>query len=339
MDNLFSQIFEVLFTPAFGAAILRVTTPILFAALGGLMARRAGILNLALEGSMLVSALVGVVVSAYFKMNILGDLLPGDAAYEATLTTANNVGALFGFLAGTASGMLMALFLAYMGVQLKANIYLAGLAMNTMALGGTVFALYLAAGEKGVSSSLNSSSMPIIDIPIIKDIPVIGEIFSGHNIMVYFALICVFVVYFIVMKTPMGLRIRAVGENAHAAESVGVNVKKVQFQAMALSGMFCGFGGVSLSMGYVNLFAADMTAGKGFIGMSAMNLGNATPMGTTIAAFLFGMFDAMANILQALSLPNQIIVSIPYVATLIGLVVFSIQTDRKVKRLKQKQSK
>ncbi len=337
--ELLMQIFENLFTVDFGAAIFRVTTPILFAALGGLMARRVGILNLALEGTMLTSALVGVVVSAHFKMDILGDLLPGDELYASTLIYANNVGALAGFLAGALAGVLMALFLAYMGVQLKANIYLAGLAMNTLAAGGTIFALYLTAGEKGVSSSLNSSSMPVIDIPIIKDIPVLGDIISGQNLMVYFALICVLIVYFILMKTPMGLRIRAVGENEHAAESVGVNIKKVKFQAMALSGLFCGFGGVSLSMGYVTLFTANMTAGKGFIGMSAMNLGNATPMGTTIAAFLFGMFDAMANILQSLSIPNQVVVSIPYVATLIGLVIFSIQTDRKVKRLKQKQSK
>ncbi len=337
--DLIIEIFGKLFTTDFAFAILRVTTPILFAALGGLMARRAGILNLALEGTMLTSALVGVVVSAYFKMNILGGLLPSDEAYAATAAYANNVGALFGFLAGTLSGVLMGLFLAYMGVQLKANIYLAGLAMNTLAAGGTVFALYLVAGEKGVSTSLNSSSMPVIDIPIIKDIPIIGDIFSGQNFMVYFSLICVVLVYFIMMKTPMGLRIRAVGENPHAAESVGVDVKKVQFQAMALSGMFCGFGGISLSMSYVNLFSANMTAGKGFIGMSAMNLGNATPMGTTIAAFLFGMFDAMSNILQSLSIPNQVIVSIPYVATLVGLVVFSIQTNNKVKKLKQKQSK
>ena len=116
-------------------------------------------------------------------------------------------------------------------------------------------------------------------------------------------------------------------------------VEVVQFQAMALSGLFCGFGGVSLSMGYVSFFSRGMTAGKGFIGMSAMNLGNATPIGTTIAAFLFGMFDAMANILQSLSVPSQFIASIPYVATLIGLIVFAIQTDRKTKRLKEKHSK
>ena len=336
-DGIFGQIWNLLFTTTFAASIFRVTTPILFAALGGLVARRAGIMNLALEGMMLTSALTGVVISAYTKRAFMAGVMPGDAAYEQVLSKANMYGTMAGFVFGTLAAVLLALFLAYMAVQLKANIYLSGLAINTMASGGTVFALYLAAGEKGMSSSLNSCTMPVIDIPIIKDIPIIGDIISGQNLMVYFALLCIPLVYFIIMKTPTGLRIRAVGENANAAESVGVNVKNVQFKAMALSGLFCGFGGVSLSMSYVSFFSRGMTSGKGFIGMSAMNLGNASPIGTTIAAFLFGMFDAMANVLQALAVPNQFIVSIPYLATLIGLVVFAIQTENKVKKLKRKQ--
>ncbi|MEG1863020.1 MAG: ABC transporter permease [Oscillospiraceae bacterium] len=337
MEGFFTQIADLLFTTTFAASIFRVTTPILFAALGGLVARRAGIMNLALEGMMLTSALTGVVVSAYVKKAALGGVVASDALYGELIGKANLYGTLSGFLAGTLSAILLALFLAYMAVQLNANIYLSGLAINTMAAGGTVFVLYLAAGEKGISSSLNSCTMPVINIPIIKDIPVLGEIVSGHSLMVYFALLCIPLVYFIIMKTSTGLRIRAVGENAHAAESVGVNVKRVQFQAMALSGLFCGFGGISLSMSYVSFFSRNMTAGKGFIGMSAMNLGNASPIGTTIAAFLFGMFDAMANVLQALAIPNQFVVSIPYIATLVGLVVFAIQSENKVKKLKKKQ--
>lgn len=333
---MLEQIASLLLTPSFGASILRVTTPILFAALGGLISRRAGIMNLTLEGTMLTAALAGVVASAFAKSMVLGGIGVTDPAYTQVIGRANAIGTVAGFAAGVISAVLLALFLAYMAINLKANIVLTGLAINTLAMGGTVFILYLTAGEKGVSSSLNSCTMPVIDLPIIKDIPVLGEILSGHNLMVYFALLCIPMVYFIVMRTSTGLRIRAVGENPHAAESVGVNVKKVQYQAMLLSGLFCGFGGVSLSMGYVSFFSAGMTAGKGFIGMSAMNLGNATPIGTTIAAFLFGMFDAMANILQSLSIPNQFIVSIPYVATLIGLVVFAIQTENKVKKLKKK---
>ena len=333
---MISEILDLLLTPAFFASVLRVTTPLLFAALGGLMARRAGILNLALEGTMLTSALAGVVISAWVKKAIIAGAAYGTPAYDAVVGKATTMGMIAGFVAGVVAGILMGLFLAYMGVQLKADFYLAGLAINTIAAGGTVFALYLAAGEKGISSSLDSCVMPFIDLPIIKNIPIIGEIVSGQNLMTYFSWICVPIVYFIVYKTATGLRIRAVGENANAAESVGVNVKKVQFQAMILSGLFCGFGGISLSMSYVQFFSRGMTAGKGFIGMSAMNLGNATPLGTTVAAFLFGIFDAMSNMLQSLSIPSQFITAIPYVATLVGLVVFAIRTENKVKKLKAK---
>ena len=175
------------------------------------------------------------------------------------------------------------------------------------------------------------------DIPIIKNIPIIGEIFSGHNIMVYLAFLCVPIVYVLIMRTTMGLRIRAVGENPDAAESVGVNVKKVQFQALALSGFFAGLGGITMSMAYLAFFSRGMTAGRGFISMSAMNLGNATPVGTALAALLFGMFDAMGNVLQTLSFPSQFIQMIPYAATLVGLVVFAIQTERRLKKIKMEE--
>lgn len=289
-----------------------------------------------LEGTMLASALSGVVVSAYAKKLVIGSISLQDPAYAEIAARGEAVGAIAGFIAGSLTGVLMGLILAYMAIQLKADIVLTALAMNIMASGGTVFILYLTSGEKGISSSLNSSTMPIINIPIIKDIPVIGQIFSGHNLMVYFAIICAPIVYFIINKTKTGLRIRAVGENPNAAESVGINVKKIQFQAMILSGLFCGFAGVSLSMGYVSFFSRDMTSGRGFIALSAMNLGNASPVGTTVASFIFGMFDAMANILQSLSIPNQFIVSIPYVATLVGLVVFAIRNEAISKKMKKK---
>ncbi len=336
--DFFSQIFDLLLTPAFASSVLRITTPILFAALGGIMARRCGIMNLALEGSMLTAALFAVVGSAFTKRAVLGGVSAA-LSDPALVAKANLAGTLAGFIIGTLAGVVMALFLAYMAVGLRADAYLAGLAINTMTTGGTVFILYMTAGDKGISSSLDSCSMPFINIPVLKDIPVLGEIFSGQNLMTYFSWICVAIVYFILFKTATGLRIRAVGETPSAAESVGVNVKKVQYQAMALSGLFCGFGGVSLSMSYVQFFSRGMTAGKGFIGMSAMNLGNASPVGTAVAAFLFGFFDAMANVMQTMSIPVQFVQAIPYVATLVGLVVFAIQSDNKVKKLKAKQAK
>ena len=184
---MLKQVGSLLFNTSFLFSILRVTAPILFAALGGLMAKRAGILNIALESMMLSAALTGVVVSAKVKLAVLGGLRPVDPGYAEVIGKANMWGTILGFLAAAIVATLLGLFLGLMGIQLKANVYLAGLAMNTMATGGTVFILYLAAGEKGISSSLPSTTMPTIDIPIIKNIPIIGEIFSGHNIMVYLA--------------------------------------------------------------------------------------------------------------------------------------------------------
>ena len=334
---MLKDIAAIVFTPAFAFSVLRIATPVLFAALGGIFASRAGIFNMALEGMMLISALTGVVVSAKVKMGILGGLKFGMDGYAEIIGKAEGMGALAGFLAGVLAAVLVGLFMAFMGIKLRANMYLTGLALNTIASGGTVFVLYLAAGEKGVSLSLASSTMPIINIPIIKDIPVIGQIISGHNIMVYLAIISIFIVYILIDKTAMGLRIRAVGENPNAAESVGIDVQKVQFQALALSGLFAGFGGVSLSMGYVSFFSRGMTAGRGFMALSAMNVGRAQPLGTAVAALIFGVFDSASNALQCLSIPTQFASALPYVATLVALVVFAIQSERKLKKIKSQE--
>ena len=197
---MLKDIAAIVFTPAFAFSVLRIATPVLFAALGGIFASRAGIFNMALEGMMLISALTGVVVSAKVKMGILGGLKFGMDGYAELIGKAEGMGALAGFLSGVLAAVLVGLFMAFMGIKLKANMYLTGLALNTIASGGTVFVLYLAAGEKGVSLSLASSTMPIINIPIIKDIPVIGQIISGHNIMVYLAIISIFIVYILIDK-------------------------------------------------------------------------------------------------------------------------------------------
>lgn len=334
---MLKQIVSLLFTPQFLFSVIRVTAPILFAALGGIFASKSGIFNMALEGMMLWAALIGVVTSAMARKMVLGGITPSMAEYASAVVKANAVGCLVGFVCGVGFSVLVGLFLAFMGIKLQANLYLTGLAINTISTGGTVFVLYLAAGEKGISSSLSSCTMPTLNIPLIKDIPVIGQIISGHNIMVYLAFICIPIVHILINKTTMGLRIRAVGENANAAESVGVNVQKVQFQALALSGLFAGMGGVTLSMAYVSFFSRGMTAGKGFMAMSAMNVGRATPLGTAGAAFIFGIFDAASNVLQTLSIPTQFIAALPYAATLVALVVFAIQSERKIKKIKSQQ--
>ncbi|MCD9023593.1 ABC transporter permease [Cohnella silvisoli] len=308
------SLLDVILTTDFAFSVLRVMTPILFAALGALISNRAGIINIGLEGIMLVSALTGVVVSAYTHS------------------------AWVGLLAAAMGGTLIAGILAFFTLQFKTHIILGGIAINLFASGGTVFILYLLSGDKGSSTSLPSKVLPSIDIPLIKDIPVLGPILSGHHVLTYAAILAVFVVYYLLNKTPLGLRIRSVGENPHAAQSVGVSVMKTQYIALLLSGFFAGLGGAYMSMGYLSMFSRDMTAGRGWIALAAEAMGRGTTLGTSLTSLLFGAADALSNALQVLKIPAELIGTVPYIATLVGLVVYAINETRRKnnKKLKSK---
>ena len=309
------NLIELIFSTDFLYMWIRVATPILLASLGAVICTKAGVVNLGLEGIMLISALAGVLGSAF-----------GGSLW---------IGLLTGLLASVA---VSAVF-AYFHLVLKANNVLCGTAVNTMASGLTVFVLQLATGEKGNSSSLKSFSFPNVDIPIIKDIPVLGGILSGHNALTYLALAMVVVIWFFLYQTPTGLRMRAVGENPNAASSVGQNVIKIQFLAIVLCGLMTGLGGMYLSMGYLTMFVRDMTAGRGFIALAACSMGQATPVGALISSMIFAFFDGLSNILQVLKIPSEFIQMLPYLATIAGLTVYSIQksaaASRKTKKLEE----
>lgn len=308
-----NQLIDIIFSASFGYAVIRVTTPILFAALGSLIADRAGVINIALEGTMLVSALTGVAISAYTQS------------------------AWIGLLAAMIAGGLVGLLLAYFSLNLKTDIVLSGIAINLMASGGTVFVLYLIAKDRGISSSLPSLVLPKIQLPLIDQIPVIGAIFSNHNVLTYASLIAVLVVYIFLYKTPLGLKVRAVGENPDAADSVGISVIRVQYFALIASGVLAGMGGAYMSMGYVSWFAKNMTAGRGFIALAAEAMGGASPVGTFLTSLLFGFADALSNNLQSLSVPAEFIQTIPYIATIVGLVIYASRKTAQINKIKQQE--
>ena len=295
---------DIIFTTEFAFMVFRVTTPILFTALGAMISRRAGIMNISLEGMMLVGALFGVIGSTYTQS------------------------VLAGVACAVASSLALSLIFAYFVLKLRSDLILTSIALNLMASGGTVFLLSVLCGDKGVSTSMNSLVVPSVDIPVIKDIPVLGEIISGHNLLTYGALLSVAVVYLLINKSPMGLRIRSVGENPDAAESVGISVIRTRFTALIITGILSGLGGAFMSMGYVSWCARDMAAGRGYIALAAQNLGNATPLGTCLASFLFGVADALSSSLQVLSVPAEFIQMIPYVTTVIGLVIYAARRKR-----------
>lgn len=300
-----SQILTLVVNPEFGYAVLRVTTPILFATLAALISDKAGVMNIALEGIMLISALAGV--------------------YFSGITASPWIG----LVAAVVAGGLVGLFLAYCALKLRTNIILSGVAINLMGGGGTVFTLFLLTGDKGISSSIASKVIPKIAIPGLDAIPVLGPMFSGHNVLTYTAFLFVALVFIFLYKTPLGLRIRAVGENPNAAASVGIGVTKIQYLALTLSGMMAGFGGAYMSMGYVSWFSKNMTAGRGFIAMAAEAMGGATPLGSMLTSLLFGFFDALSNTLQLMRVPSEFVNMIPYAATVVGLVVYTVQKTSK----------
>ena len=298
---------NIIFSSDFIFSIIRVTTPILLAALGALISDRAGIVNIGLEGIMLMSALSGVLCSAF----------------------AGN--AFIGLIGALAMGLLLSLILAYFTLEMKSDVILGGIALNLFASGGSVFFLYLFTGDKGTSASLASKVLPEINIPIIKNIPFIGDIISGHNLVTYLAIISTIFVYFMLNRTSLGRKIRAVGENHQAAESVGINVKKIRYLALSISGLFAGLGGAFLSMGYVSWFSRNMSAGRGWIAIAAEAMGRGTTVGTAVTSILFGTANALSNALQVMNVPSEIVGTIPYVTTVIGLAIYSIKETKKKK--------
>ena len=223
---------------AFLFSVIRMSTPIIFCALGALIASHAGAINMALEGIMLTASLLAVMFSAWLQ-NCWAGLL----------------GAVLG-------GLLMSLLFAWLHLYKDSDLIITGLALNTMASGGTVYLLYLVCGDKGTSRLLPSINLPNVELPLIRHIPVLGPVLSGHNILTYLALVAVFLCWVLVFRSRLGLRIRAVGFNPNAAASVGISVRRVKFEALLLSGLFASLGGAFMSMGYLSYFARDMMAGR-----------------------------------------------------------------------------
>ena len=288
-----TEIFDLITVGLFASAI-RMATPIAFAALGGIFSERAGIINIGLEGMMLTCAFSAVAATHFLGNPWLGVLV------------ALLIGALLGLLHGLIT------------IKFAGNQIVSGTGINILALGLTAFMSQVIWGSRGASDAVQG--IDPISIPIIKDIPIIGDIIGVHSPLVYILIISVAISYIILFKTPFGLRIRAVGEHPAAADTAGVNVFKTKYYCLIISGILAGLGGAFLSLGHLNLFAWGMTGGRGFIALAAMIFGGWMPLGAFGASLLFGFSDALQMRLQTLGiLPPQIILTIPYILTIIVL--------------------
>jgi len=275
---------------------LRMAAPLILAALGGVFSERSGVINIALEGIMLISAF----------MAMAGSYLTGNPW--------------FGVLTAVFFGGLVAAVHAFVSIHLKANQVVSGTAINIFAAGVTSFMLRVMFESAGQSPSV--TKVKDWTLPVINDIPILGDILGKHTPFVYISLVLVVFSYWLLFKTPFGLRVRSVGEHPAAADSVGINVYKIRYIAVIMSGLFAGLAGASLSIGLLDLFVENMTSGRGFIALAAMIFGKWTPQGALLAALLFGFADALQMLAQTMGLsfiPRQFLLMAPYILTILAL--------------------
>jgi simple sugar transport system permease protein len=237
--------------------------------------------------------------------------------------------------------VLMSLLLAFFHLRLKADLILSGIALNILGSAATVAIMFELTGDRGnTQGNLNSMTMPTVGLPsFLGDIPVISffySVFNNQNVMTWIAFAAVFVVWYFMYRTPIGMHLRAVGENPEAAASVGIRVTRVRYLALVLSGVLAGLGGVYMSMGYLTFFQRDMTTGRGFIALATPYLGGGNPIGTALASLVFGLFDAIRTRVGSLEIPSQLPPMIPYIATIMALVIYALQAQlrRRVQTLR-----
>jgi general nucleoside transport system permease protein len=277
------------------AAMLRYATPLTFAAIGGLFSERSGVVNIGLEGMMLIGAFFGLVGAD--KLNSWW----------------------LGLGVAVLAGALTALIHAVMSIHLRADQIVSGTAINFLALGVTGYFFIDIYGSEGTPGE-GIPRIPDVNLPGVRDIPFIGDVIGQMNLMIWLSFALLIVTYVVVFKTPIGLRLRAVGEHPRAADTVGINVYATRYAAVIVSGMLAAAGGAYLSIGFLGSFNENMTAGRGFIALAALIFGNWRPFGAFGAALLFGFSRSLAERLPEYSPSGAVLFqALPYVLTLIAV--------------------
>ncbi len=287
------------------ASALRATTPLLFAALGGLFSERGGIVNIALEGIIIFGALAAAITAQLVEAPFLVDNPTANVWFAPWL------GVLAAMVVGGAVGWLH----AFISIRYKADQIISGTAINLMAIGLPAVIL------KGMYDNTSTSKA------VENRLPQFGpDAYAGafqFSPLVYLAFILVPVVWYVVYKTPFGLRLRSVGEHPEAAESVGINVRRMRYYGVIISGVLAGLAGAYLSIGNFNQFISEMSGGRGFIALAALIFGKWHPLGVLGATLLFGAFQSAATLLGGGNLlPSTIVESIPFILTMLVLAGF-----------------
>ena len=280
------------------ASMLRYATPLTFAAIGGMFSERSGVVNIALEGMMLSGAFFGI------------------------LAAQKSDSWVFGLLAAMAAGATLALIHAFFSINLRADQIVIGTAINFLALGVTGYFFVDVYGDQGTPEGI--PRIPDVNLPLDKIPTGLGEflddVFGSLNLMIWLSFVLLVVSYVVMFKTPIGLRIRAVGEHPRAADTVGISVYGVRYASVIVSGILAAAGGAYLSIGFLGSFNENMTAGRGFIALAALIFGAWRPFGAFSAALLFGFSSALAQRLPEYSgSAATLFQALPYVLTLIAV--------------------
>ena len=291
-------------------ATIRSATPILFAALCATITQQADILNIGTEGIMLTSAFVAVLTS----------FMTGSW--------------LFAIVCAILSGIVIAMIMAVANIKYNAHICAVGIAVNMFALAITKFGLKQFLGTSGTFNSPEIVPIPKIHITAFDNIPFLNQVFNNWCVTEVFGLVMVAVMWFLLFRTVWGLRVRCVGRLPMAAETAGINVKMMKYQVMIISGVMGGLAGAHLSLGYSQMFADNMTNGRGFMGVAAMNFGAQNPILVWVGTLIFGFMDSLGARLQAYGLPSQFILMLPYVFTIVVLALAMWSKTKKDQKAK-----
>jgi len=286
-------------------ATLRISAPLILVGMAGLLSYQVGLINIALEGMMLSGAFAAVVFG-----------------YEMGSTW---LGVLMAIVVGAALGALFALAV----ITLRANLIVAGLALNFLATGGTAYLMDILYNQSGTLAPEGLRKLPAVTIPLLEDVPVLGEMLSGHSPLVYVSWVMVPLTSIFLYRMVVGGHIRAVGEHPEAAQTAGISVQGMQYLALILGGMLCGLAGAHLSVGDLPLFRERMTNDRGFIALAAVYFAAARPRLTAVACLLFGFFEALQFRLQLrdTALPNEFLQMLPYLMVVIALIVISVRKE------------
>lgn len=295
------NVLEQIFTAGTLFVILTKVAPILLAALGGAFTQQGNILNIGLEGMMLIGAFASIVVGA-----AVGS-------------------ALVGVLAAVAAALVLAAIYALATLWFRADNIVVGIGINLLAGGFSIFLLQVIFGNPGASPSDSRITLPRVSLGPLSDIPLVGAAIDNQTALVWLAFLCVPLASLVIYRTRYGVHLRAVGEDEPAALAAGINVRRVKTQSILISGLLCGLAGAQLAMASLGTFTADMTAGRGFIAVAALTFGLARPLRTMVAAFIFGAADAIADLLGISGFNSSIALMVPYVVTIIALVFAGIR--------------